>query len=398
MKLSVIIISYNVKHFLGQCLESLKRALEGVESEVYVVDNHSHDGSVDYLRSRFDGINIIESNHNLGFARANNLAIERAKGEYILLLNPDTIVCEETIREAIRFMDSHPKAGASGVKMHNADGSLAMESRRGLPSPMTAMFKMIGLCRLYPKSHLFGKYYMGWLPWDSCQRIDIISGAFCLLRREALNQVGSLDEDFFMYGEDIDLSYRLLKGGWENWYLPLPIVHYKGESTKKTSFRYVHVFYNAMLIFLRKHYKHLGIIFLPVKAAIILKAAISLISIQIGRIRKESGFVGKPDGNPTFHCILGPKALSECEETCRRIGLNTEMFSINHRDALKETTMQVEKIRENENSRGFIVFDTSLLSFTDIVGIMASNPKKDLKLGTYSPATKTIITPTEIIR
>ena len=242
MKLTVVIVNYNVKYYIEQCLNSLEKALEGIESEIFVVDNHSEDDSVGYLRKRFEYVNIIESNRNLGFARANNIAIRRSSGEYILLLNPDTFVCENTIRGALEFSDKHLNAGGVGVKMYNADGTVAMESRRGLPTPMTSFYKMCGLCAKFPKSKRFGRYYMSYLDWDKPAKIDVVSGAFFLVRRSALDKVGLLDTDFFMYGEDIDLSYRLLKGGFDNWYLPFQILHYKGESTHKTSFRYVHAY------------------------------------------------------------------------------------------------------------------------------------------------------------
>ena len=280
MKLSVIIVNYNVKYYTEQCLNSLVRALDGIESEVFVVDNHSKDDSVGYLSRRFKWVSLIDSNHNLGFARANNIAIGQSSGEYVLLINPDTFVGEDTIRSVLAFMEEHPRAGGAGVKMFNPDGTRAMESRRGLPTPLTSFYKMFGLCARFPRSRTFGRYYMGYLSWEEPVQIEVISGAFCLLRRSALDEVGLLDEDFFMYGEDIDLSYRLLKGGFENWYLPFPILHYKGESTHKTSFRYVHVFYQAMLIFFRKHYGHLSFcITIPVKVAIYAKAFAALVAI-----------------------------------------------------------------------------------------------------------------------
>lgn len=251
MKLSVVIVSYNVKYYLEQCLLSLQRALSTIDSEVIVVDNHSKDGSCEYLREKFSDVQFIASRHNLGFARANNLAIKKCKGKYVLLLNPDTVVGEDTLIHAVDFMDKHADAGAVGVGMLHVDGTVAMESRRGIPSPMTAFYKMIGLCNRFPKSKRFGKYYMSYLPWDKPCEIEIVSGAFCLLRKEALDKVGLLDEDFFMYGEDIDLSYRILKGGYHNYYIPEQILHYKGESTEKSSFRYVHVFYGAMFIFFK---------------------------------------------------------------------------------------------------------------------------------------------------
>ncbi|WP_033148080.1 glycosyltransferase family 2 protein, partial [Prevotella sp. P6B1] len=275
MKLSVVIVSYNVRPFLTACLDSVQRALEGIESEVFVVDNCSTDDTVEVIAREYAWVHLIINKENLGFSKGNNLAIRQSKGEYVLLLNPDTVVAEETLRGVVAFMDEHPVAGAAGVRMHNEDGSVAPESRRAIPSPFVAARKMLGLTKTY---------YMSYLPWDRPTQIEVVSGAFFLLRRKAIDQVGLLDEDFFMYGEDIDLSYRLLKGGWQNWYLPFDIVHYKGQSTVKSDFRYVHVFYQAMLIFFRKHYSHLSFFFtVPVKMAIYFRASLALIDI----IRKK---------------------------------------------------------------------------------------------------------------
>ena len=271
MKLSVVIVSYNVRLYLEQCLQSVQRALEGTEGEVFVVDNHSDDDSVKTVREHYSWVRLIENQENLGFSKANNLAIRQAQGDYVLLLNPDTVVAEDTFQKSLKFMDEHPKAGGAGVMMCYEDGSKAPESRRALPTPWVAALKMMGFTK---------RYYMSHLPWDQPCQIEVVSGAFCLLRHEALKTVGLLDEDFFMYGEDIDLSYRLLKGGWENWYLPYPIVHYKGRSTQKSDYRYVHIFYQAMLIFFRKHYSHLSFFFtVPVKIAIYFRATIALTDI-----------------------------------------------------------------------------------------------------------------------
>ena len=271
MKLSIVIVNYNVRAYLEECLQSVRKALEGIEGEVWVVDNNSQDDSVETLRRDYPWVRLVANTENMGFARANNLAIRQSQSDYVLLLNPDTVVEEPTLRGVLDFMDAHPEAGGAGVMMHNADGTLAPESRRGVPTPWVAGLKMLGFTK---------RYYMSHLPWDQPGRIDVISGAFCMLRRKALDQVGLLDEDFFMYGEDIDLSYRLLKGGWQNWYLPFSITHYKGKSTQKTDYRYVHIFYQAMLIFFRKHYSHLSFFYaIPVKIAIYFRAFIALIDI-----------------------------------------------------------------------------------------------------------------------
>ncbi len=253
-RLSIVIVSYNVKYYLEQCLRSVARATAGIQAEVWVVDNASSDGTVDYLQPRFPDVHFVANTCNKGFSAANNQAIRKSCGEYVLLLNPDTIVGEDVLEGCLTFLDQHVQAGAVGVRMLNADGSFAPESRRGVPTPFTSFCKMSGLCRLFPRSKVFGRYYMRYLDASEPNRIEIVSGAFCMLRRKALDQVGLLDERFFMYGEDVDLSYRLLAGGWHNWYLPLSILHYKGESTVKSSFRYVHIFYNAMLLFFNKHY------------------------------------------------------------------------------------------------------------------------------------------------
>ena len=271
MKLSVVIVSYNVRSYLTACLDSVAKALEGIEGEVFVVDNCSTDDSVEVVARDYAWVHLINNKENLGFSKANNIAIRQAKGEYVLLLNPDTEVAEDTLRGVLAFMDQHPEAGGAGVCMHQADGSLAPESRRAIPTPFVAARKMLGFTK---------HYYMSHLPWDKPAQIEVVSGAFMMLRRKAIEQVGLLDEDFFMYGEDIDLSYRLLKGGWQNWYLPFHIIHYKGKSTQKSDFRYVHVFYQAMLIFFRKHYNHLSFFFsLPVKIAIYFRASLALINI-----------------------------------------------------------------------------------------------------------------------
>ncbi|HEY6159715.1 MAG TPA: glycosyltransferase [Bacteroidia bacterium] len=255
MKLSVIIVNYNVKYFLEQCLHSVRKAMAGIEGEIFVVDNNSVDGSLEMVKEKFPEAKVIANKKNLGFSRANNQALRAAKGEYALLLNPDTVVEEDTFTKVIRFMHEHPDAGGLGVKMLDGKGSFLPESKRGLPTPSVAFYKIFGLSRLFPRSRRFGKYHLGYLDKDQTHEVDVLSGAFMLLRKSALDKVGLLDEDFFMYGEDIDMSYRITKGGYRNYYYPgTRIIHYKGESTKKSSVNYVFVFYNAMTIFARKHF------------------------------------------------------------------------------------------------------------------------------------------------
>ncbi len=255
MELSVVIVNYNVKHFLEQCLHSVLKASKNITAEIFVVDNNSVDGSAQLVNQKFPGVHLIRNKENVGFSRANNQAIRLAKGKYILLLNPDTVVEEDTFSKILAFMEEHSDAGGLGVKMIDGKGNFLPESKRGLPTPWVAFCKMFGLSKLFPRSKKFGKYHLSYLDEDEIHRVDVLAGAFMLLRKETLDKTGLLDESFFMYGEDIDLSYRIKLEGYENYYFPdTTIIHYKGESTKKGSLNYVKVFYNAMIIFARKHF------------------------------------------------------------------------------------------------------------------------------------------------
>lgn len=253
--LSVIIVNYNVEFFLEQCLNSVKKATKELNVEVFVVDNNSIDDSVEMVKRKFPEYKLIANKENLGFSKANNQAMRQAKGRYFLLLNPDTIVEEETFTKVVSFMDQHPEAGGLGVRMLDGKGTFLPESKRGLPTPAVAFYKIFGLARLFPHSKRFGHYHLGYLSEFETNEVEVLSGAFMLMRKEALDKVGLLDEDFFMYGEDIDLSYRITKGSYKNYYFPeTRIIHYKGESTKKSSVNYVFVFYRAMIIFAQKHF------------------------------------------------------------------------------------------------------------------------------------------------
>ncbi|MHB8261233.1 MAG: glycosyltransferase [Bacteroidia bacterium] len=255
MKLSIVIVNYNVKHFIEQCLHSVFSALKGIDAQVFVVDNNSVDGSVALIKEKFPQVILIENKVNTGFAKANNQAIRLGKGQYVLLLNPDTVVQEDTFIKTLAFMDAHPDAGGLGVKMVDGKGNFLPESKRGLPTPEVAFYKIFGLAKFFPASKRFGRYHLTYLDKNKTHSIDILSGAFMLLRAETLSKCGLLDEDYFMYGEDIDLSYRILLSGYKNYYYPeTTIIHYKGESTKKSSVNYVLVFYRAMAIFARKHF------------------------------------------------------------------------------------------------------------------------------------------------
>lgn len=401
LKLSVIIVNYNVKYYLDQCIRSVLRAFEvmNTPAEIIVVDNHSADGSVDYLEKRYPQmlypmVRFVRSAHNLGFARANNIAIRQSRGEYVLLLNPDTIVGEDALKASVDFMDAHEDAGAVGVRMLGAQGRRAMESRRGLPTPMVSFFKMLGFCNRWPHHRLFGKYYMGYLPWDEPCQIEVVSGAYCMLRRKALDEVGLLDEDFFMYGEDIDLSYRVLKGGYHNYYLPVDILHYKGESTQKSSFRYVHVFYEAMLIFFRKHYSGMTFLLsLPIKTAIYAKALMALVGMLSERMRKSLGFFAPSAEGAQHYVVVGSQEMQDaCREIARRLGLDAEF----HDSEVQEDKSEATWSEKNDN---VLVQDADSMSYADMLKRMSrlSDMNVNVTLGTYSKEIGKIITDREIL-
>lgn len=286
---SVVIVSYNVCDFIVQCLRAVFASEGDIGVEVFVVDNASSDDTPARLRrlfpkERYPGLHIVANRRNVGFGRANNQVLSRAGGRYVLFLNPDTLIGERTLAESVAFADAHPDLGALGTMMLNTDGSFAPESRRGLPTPWTAFCKMTGLATLFPRSRRLGRYYMRYLDAAAPAAIDIVSGAYMLIPRRAAIELGGFDKDFFMYGEDIDLSYRLLLSGRQNYYIPSPILHYKGESTHKSTYRYVHVFYGAMLIFFKKHFRHTAwTLAVPVRLAIVCKALLELLWRQVHR-------------------------------------------------------------------------------------------------------------------
>lgn len=256
MELSVIIVSYNVRQYLKNCLLTVKKASAEIHCEIFVIDNHSSDGSQEMLRKEFPELNLIFNDTNRGFSAANNQGIIAAKGKFVLLLNPDTTISDDCFIKCLKFMNDHPEAGAIGAKMINEEGLFLPESKRALPSPATSFFKITGLAGVFPRSSVFNRYYMPQVGTDETAPIEVIPGAFMFIRREALEKAGILDEDYFMYGEDIELSYRLLKTGYLNFYYPaVSIVHFKGKSTDRKSYSDISYFYKAMRIFAGKRQK-----------------------------------------------------------------------------------------------------------------------------------------------
>ncbi len=286
MNLTVIILNYNVRYFLEQALKAVKEATlhatqHGFIVETIVVDNDSKDGSVEMVQMQFPAFQLIANKENVGFSAGNNQGIKIAKGDYVLLLNPDTVVSEDTFTKILQFVEKHPDCGGLGVKMIDGKGIFLPESKRGLPTPMVSLYKMTGLSSLFSNSPRFNQYHLGFLDKNQTHKVAVLSGAFMLLKKECLDKIGLLDETFFMYGEDIDLSYRITKGGFENYYFAdTTIIHYKGESTKKGSLNYVRIFYNAMIIFAQKHFanQQAGLYTLLIRVGIYLRASLSILA------------------------------------------------------------------------------------------------------------------------
>lgn len=287
MTLSVIIVNYNVKYFLEQCLHAVLGATNEVKTEVIVIDNQSTDDSLAYLLPKFPQVKFIRNHTNTGFGKACNRGLEEANGEYILFLNPDTLVAEDSFSKCICFFENNPACGALGVKMIDGSGAFLKESKRAFPSPLTSLFKLFGLSQLFPTSKLFSRYHLGHLDKEKNHEVDVLAGAYMMIKKNVLAGVGSFDEAFFMYGEDVDLSYRIQKAGYKNYYLAnTTIIHFKGESTKRGSLNYVRMFYQAMNVFVKKHYGGVkaDVFTFSIQIAIWLRALISVATKTITRI------------------------------------------------------------------------------------------------------------------
>lgn len=269
MDLSIIIVNYNVKEFLQNLLHSLQKAVQNISHEIIVVDNASDDGSIEFIREKFPYVQLISNKSNLGFSKANNEGLKIAKGKYLLIINPDTIVSEDTISKMIQFLNNHEDAGLAGCKILNPDGSLQLACRRSFPGPWTSFCKVTGLSTLFPKSKLFARYNLTYLDENETYEVDAISGSFMMMKKEVYEKVGGFDEQFFMYGEDLDLCYRIQQNGYKVYYYPgTQIIHYKGESTKRSSLDETKIFYDAMHLFVKKHFSSFFIVESILRSAI----------------------------------------------------------------------------------------------------------------------------------
>ena len=385
---SVIIVSYKVRYYIEQCLNSVLRSVP--DAQILVVDNKSDDGSVEYLRERFPGAEVIANDYNAGFGKANNMALAKATGKYVLFLNPDTVVAERTIPGCIEYMDEHPEAGAVGVRMQYGDGRFALESRRSLPTPSVSFWHMTGLGRLFPRSKVFARYHLTYLDRDVECPIDVVSGAYMFVRKEVLDKTGGFDESFFMYGEDIDLSFRILQQGYQNRYLPIPIIHYKGESTIKTSFRYAKVFYDAMIIFFKKHFHKYSRLFEFV------------VKMVLG-VRKISTFIGQ-------NILAHRRRLADYSEKCLYVGRKETFADVSgliRNSGILKAPVFVEGAGDIEtalggrpdNGIGAVLFDTDAFTYDSIMDWMygqASGGKR-YTIGFYSARTGKLITEDEVL-
>jgi len=278
--LSIVIVNYNTEALLRSCLESVYAGADGTTTDIWVVDNHSCDNSVPMLRSSFPFVNVIANSENVGFSRANNAAISQGRSDYILLLNPDTLVIDDAIERMVTFLDEHPKVGIAGCKVLNRDGTLQLACRRSIPTPKVAFYRLTGLSRLFPQSKLIAKYNMTYESPDRMHEVDAVSGAFLMIRRKVVEEIGLLDERFFMYGEELDWCLRAKRAGWTVAYHPeARIIHYKGESTKYNSRKAAFEFYRAMYLFYRKHYAKTTPLWLHwlVMAGIILRGGTAMV-------------------------------------------------------------------------------------------------------------------------
>jgi O-antigen biosynthesis protein len=376
MDLSIIIVSYNVRDFLEQCLLSVRKAAEGLVCEIFVVDNNSADGSCDMVTGKFPEVVLMRNMSNRGFSAACNQAIVLAKGKFILLLNPDTVVEEDTFSKCISFMTAHPEAGAAGVKMLDGNGRMLPESKRAFPTPAAALFKMAGLSLLFPRSKYFNRYYLGHLDDTKTAEADIISGAFMFIRRESLEKTGPLDEKFFMYGEDIDLSYRLIMAGYRNYYYPeVKIIHYKGESTRKSDINHTIHFYRAMMIFTDKHFgkQGFGLVSILLQIAIILRGFLSLIKTLIQKIAPSLNII--PSGKRRLVIISNSieypriKSLAVADYRNAVIAGRVGIISEDRDNEVLGNTGQIGEIIR-VNSISDVIISTPDLNASEIIELM----------------------------
>ena len=390
MKLSVVIVNYNVKYFLAQCLHSLYKALQPFSAEVIVVDNASKDESQAYIQRLYPQVQYIFNVENVGFARANNQALRLCKGEYVLLLNPDTILPEDNIQQVLDFMEEHPEAGACGVRMHSGEGNFLPESKRGYPSPEASFWRLSGLYRLFPNNPRFDAYYLSRFSPNEHHAVPVLAGAYMMMRRDAVVKAGLFDEDFFMYGEDIDLSCRIEEAGYTNYYLSYPILHYKGESTKKLSYRYVSVFYDAMHIFFRKRGQHYNFLSRSlVHGGIHLQCGLKMAVVAVHRSLLR--FV--PDREVTTRFVIFAHAASV--EGIQKLITKHDLTGPHHFIISNERSAALghDIVISQMHTFTHVVYDTRVFSYTKMLDLITNCQLKYVELGVYHPKQHLLVTP-----
>ncbi len=346
MKLSVVILNYNVKYFIDLCLQSVFAATKNIDAEVIVVDNASMDGSVSWIKSQFPQVTLIENKENLGFPKGNNIGVAKAKGEYVCILNPDTLVAEDTFSHTLEFME-HNQIAIMGPKLLDGSGRFLKESKRGVPTPWVAFTKVTGLYKI--NSQLFGKYYNLKLPKDKAGETDILVGAFMFMKTAHYRALKGFDENCFMYSDDIDLSYRSMQLGKPNYYNPqLTVIHFKGESTPK-DFAYQMMFREAMNYFYNKHFHVSNVVKIWIKLA---TNAFSFLK----RIRGKRSVIRKKQ--PYRYWLIS-------DELDLEIGVNKNIQFIH--------TAGLSHDKSYKNTGTEIIFDPNTISFKEIIAFMSKN-------------------------
>ena len=374
MQLSIIIVNYNVKYFLEQCLCSVIKATINIDAEIFVVDNNSTDGSKDFFINRFPQVKFIWKIKNEGFAKANNDALQIATGEKILFLNPDTIAPEDCLEKCISFFSTTKNIGILGVRMIDGSGNYLPESKRGFPSSFTSFCKMTGLTKLFPHSKLLANYYLGHLPENEINEVDVLPGAFMMAEKKMLDKAGGFDEIFFMYGEDIDLSYRIQKAGFKNYYFPhTTIIHFKGESTQRKSIQYIRNFYGAMLLFVKKHYrKQPGNLYtVVINVAIVFKTVLS--SIQNG-FKKPAVDAGKKNYGNKVVVISEAAAFQKIQQSIQQYFIEVQRAD------------DLNLAHENDT----VVLCGPSMPFSEMITLMQLHKKK-YKFFIYAEGTNSIV-------
>ena len=376
--LSIIIVNYNVKCFLEQCLCSVINASGDIDVEIIVVDNNSTDGSKGFFKGRFANVKFIWSPENAGFSKANNLALKEARGEFILFLNPDTILPEDCLEKCIAFFQQQNDMGALGLRMIDGSGTYLKESKRAFPSPFTSLFKLSGLTALFPSSKIFARYYLGQLDQNKNHEVDVLAGAFMMIKKTVLDTTGGFDERFFMYGEDIDLSYRIQKAGFKNIYFSeSTIIHFKGESTKRGSLNYVRLFYGAMNLFVKKHYSSGFALFFNViiRVGIWIRAALTGIGYWLQRL-----FSTRKKESPVEQCLIvaGREDFDLIKSILQKNNLPIKIVGrINTVDSLNEQSagnlQQLPSLIDKQNVKE-IIYSIKELSAKEMIMLIQQLP------------------------